>query len=602
MASGATPGNDILTATSSPDAFDGLDGFDFVSYANSTTGVRASLETSSFADGDAIGDTYANIEGLIGTSLDDVLDGNAGSNELRGGAGDDILFGGEGSDTLNGGGGFDGAYYNEATARVVVYLANDGINEGDAAGDVYIDVEDASGTAFDDILIGTSASNYLYGREGNDRLTGGLGADTMIGGSGDDTYFVDDLGDEVLEVDGEGTNDIVYTSVRGYIAPAFVEQIIFVDPSDPVPLPPLPPTVPDPGNPFIGDAGANLIVGDGGNNAIFGFGGNDTLKGAAGNDYLFGDTGNDRLEGGTGSDTLQGGPGNDLMIGGSGNDFYYINSSKDRVSESSKGGTDHVVSSISYILGSNLEHLSLLGTKNLSGTGNSLSNKITGNAGKNNLIGGAGNDTLDGRANADRMEGGTGNDRYFVDNAGDQVIEALGGGTDHVFSSISYNLTGKNVEKLTLIGAANRSGTGDAGANTLVGNVGNNSLNGAAGNDKIFGALGKDILTGGFGQDAFVFNTALGSTNVDRIRDFSVVDDRIHLEDRIFTGLGGSGGLSSSAFRTGGQAQDASDRIIYNKSTGSLLYDADGVGGAAAVQFAILSKGLTLGANDFLII
>jgi serralysin len=250
----------------------------------------------------------------------------------------------------------------------------------------------------------------------------------------------------------------------------------------------------------------------------------------------------------------------------------------------------------------NFEHLSLIGTANRNGTGNNLSNKITGNAGNNTLVGLGGNDVLDGRAGADTMQGGTGNDRYYVDNTGDRVIEAPGEGTDHVLSSISFSLVGKNVEKLTLIGTANRNGLGDAGANALTGNAGNNALNGGAGDDNINGKLGNDVLTGGLGRDAFVFNTAPGPTNVDRIRDFSVIDDTIQLENSVFTGLARSGTLSSAAFYVGSQAHDASDRVIYNKATGALFYDADGSSAGEAIQFATLAKGLDLGAGDFLII
>ncbi|WP_438646660.1 M10 family metallopeptidase C-terminal domain-containing protein [Salinarimonas soli] len=116
------------------------------------------------------------------------------------------------------------------------------------------------------------------------------------------------------------------------------------------------------------------------------------------------------------------------------------------------------------------------------------------------------------------------------------------------------------------------------------------------------GKLGNDILIGGTGQDTFVFDTALNATtNVDQITDFSVPDDVIHLDDAVFTVLT-AGTLTAAAFVIGSAAQDASDRIIYNASTGALLYDSDGTGAAAAIRFGTLSTGLAMTNADFFVI
>ena len=99
-----------------------------------------------------------------------------------------------------------------------------------------------------------------------------------------------------------------------------------------------------------------------------------------------------------------------------------------------------------------------------------------------------------------------------------------------------------------------------------------------------------------------MFNTApSGSTNFDRITDFSAVDDRILLENAVFTRLA-AGGLAASLFVLGTQAQDANDRIIYQRATGTLWYDRDGTGAAAKVAFADLADGTALTAADFLVI
>lgn len=166
-------------------------------------------------------------------------------------------------------------------------------------------------------------------------------------------------------------------------------------------------------------------------------------------------------------------------------------------------------------------------------------------------------------------------------------------------------------EALAVMFRASDSLTGGAGADylegfgghdTMKGGSGNDSLIGGAGNDKITGAAGIDYLHGGTGYDTFIFSSALSRTsNVDRIADFKVDVDLIALDNTVFRSLR-EGTLSNAAFRTGSAAADSTDRIIYNKSTGALLYDADGVGGASAVQFATLSKSLSLIAADFLVI
>ncbi|RWM09960.1 MAG: calcium-binding protein, partial [Mesorhizobium sp.] len=101
-------------------------------------------------------------------------------------------------------------------------------------------------------------------------------------------------------------------------------------------------------------------------------------------------------------------------------------------------------------------------------------------------------------------------------------------------------------------------------------------------------------------NDIFVFNSALGNGNVDRIADFNPSQNKIHLDDAAFAGLK-LGGLSSDAFFAGRAAHDSSDHIIYNSSTGALSFDSDGIGGAAQTQFATLSPDLSLTAASFFV-
>jgi serralysin len=230
-------------------------------------------------------------------------------------------------------------------------------------------------------------------------------------------------------------------------------------------------------------------------------------------------------------------------------------------------------------------------------TGNVAANDLRGNGGADTLsgldgadrlFGGDGNDTLNGGTGTDTLDGGAGNDTYFVDNAGDTVVEASGAGTDLVNSSIGYAL-GNNVENLILTGAGNINGYGNSLANTLTGNAGNNFID---------GGLGNDTLTGGGGQDTFMFDTAL-TANVDTVADFNASNDTIRLDQSIFTAITTLGTLSAAAFFAGAAAHDADDRIIYNSATGNLFYDSDGTGATAAVQFAHLNGAPSVSNTSF---
>jgi Ca2+-binding RTX toxin-like protein len=286
------------------------------------------------------------------------------------------------------------------------------------------------------------------------------------------------------------------------------------------------------------------------------------------------------------------------MYGGTGNDTYTVGSAGDVVVEGANAGIDRVKSAITYMLGANVENLTLTGTGAIDGTGNSLANTIVGNGGNNvlagndgndQLYGGAGNDTLYGGSGSDRMEGGTGNDTYTVGSTGDVVVEGANAGIDRVKSAVTYTL-GSNVENLTLTGTAAINGTGNTLGNTIAGNGAVNTL---------AGGLGNDTLTGGGGADVFLFASALGAANIDTITDMTANVDKIHLDNAIFAAFA-AGNLGK--FTTGASASGAGAQIVYNSATGALSYDSDGAGGAAQQQFAILSTGLGLDAQDFYIV
>jgi predicted outer membrane repeat protein len=168
-----------------------------------------------------------------------------------------------------------------------------------------------------------------------------------------------------------------------------------------------------------GTAGNDTITGTTFNDSINGLGGDDFLDGGLGNDFLDGGTGRDNLLGNEGNDVLFGSAGNDTLngevgidslVGGANNDIYVVDNVGDVVIENPNEGSDRVQSTITYILGNNLEMLYLQGTEAIDGTGNSFNNRIQGNNTANNLNGNSGSDTLLGSGGNDELVGGLDND------------------------------------------------------------------------------------------------------------------------------------------------------------------------------------------------
>jgi Ca2+-binding RTX toxin-like protein len=157
---------------------------------------------------------------------------------------------------------------------------------------------------------------------------------------------------------------------------------------------------------------------------------------------------------------------------------------------------------------------------------------LYGGGGHDRLYGGDGSDRLCGDAGADRMWGGRGNDVYLVDDRNDRVYESRGQGVDTVKASVSYSLAA-HVERLTLTGSADLTGsgngldnllTGNRGDNLLKGGAGHDVLRGGAGDDRLKGGAGDDRLSGGSGEDVFVFETGGGT---DTVTDFRHGLDRL---------------------------------------------------------------------------
>jgi serralysin len=320
---------------------------------------------------------FAGIDVFVGTADADYVYGYAGDDNIAGGDGNDVLYAGDGADTLLGG-------------------------------------------------------------EGNDQLDGGLGADLLFGGNGNDTYQVDDVGDTVVELAGEGIDTVKATF--SYTLGANVENLELL--------------------------GTTGLTGTG--NEL-----NNSIKGTSGGDTLWGMDGNDSINAGDGNDLVMGGMGNDLLVGGNGTDTVsYVDATGAVTVSLANTGVQNTI-------GAGLDKI--LTFENL--TGSDFNDTLTGDSGANRIVGGLG---------ADSMTGGAGDDRYSVDNVGDVVVELSGEGNDLVNANIDYTLT-DNVENLALFNSA-ISGTGNALGNVIRGNDNGNILNGKGGEDHLYGGNGADTF------------------------------------------------------------------------------------------------------------
>ncbi|WP_366855650.1 tail fiber protein [Brevundimonas sp.] len=181
-------GDDVLVGRGGADVLNGGTGADTASYVGSAAGVTVQLDSGLATGGEAEGDVLSSIENLTGSDHNDSLRGNGVANRLAGGDGDDVLNGRGGADILSGGSGTDTATYVNSAAGVVARLDGGASTGGEAEGDTFSSIENLTGSAYDDLLIGSSGANSLVGGGGSDRLVGGGGDDTLTGGGGADRF------------------------------------------------------------------------------------------------------------------------------------------------------------------------------------------------------------------------------------------------------------------------------------------------------------------------------------------------------------------------------------------------------------------------------
>ncbi|XDA97622.1 M10 family metallopeptidase C-terminal domain-containing protein [Sulfitobacter sp. LCG007] len=443
------------------------------------------------------------------------------------------------------------------------------------------------GNERDNAISGGAGVDKLYGKAGNDTLSGGADTDRLYSGSGNDLLDGGDGDDQLYSEAGSDTmtgglgNDKFYVSDGGALMDGGEGHDKFYGG--------------DGDDTAIGGAGKDYIKGEGGNDLadggddddkLYGADGDDTLSGGAGSDYLRGDDGADVMDGGADADRLYGGDGNDTMTGGDGEDYLrgdigddvlsgggdkdklYGNNGNDVMSGG--GGND-------YLNASNGDDQLMGGAGDDTLTAGNGDDSLSGDDGNDYLEGKDGNDVMDGGAGDDSMRGGSHDDAISGGDGNDNLTGDLGNDTlsgDAGDDTISAG----SGDDLLRGGSGNDDLAASSGNDSLYGGTGEDTLDGGSGDDIICGGAGADTLVGGSGTDCFVF------TGVAEIGD-TITDFKARYGETIDIS-----GLMSELGTTVASALSSGALGLSGDGTGSswLEYDADGSGGAAALQIAYL--------------
>jgi Ca2+-binding RTX toxin-like protein len=533
VATGDTVNREYYDAIKEVEPTGGVD-FDKLApeFTDNFTGME-NIEASEYDDivrGDENDNRITGLAGndsLFGRAGDDIIDGGAGDDYLQGGAdsksGANIaidlsnldrptiaiedLYGNMG-DFLDGGAGTDSIDFSEVSnatnnrgVTVALYTEDGGVSneagiafgaDTDVGVDVLMNIENVTGSSYNDNLIGGTEANVLGGLGGKDTISGAGGDDTIYGykegfsaleiksmvdnGDISGAFYVDDRGADgvLVRVNNDKSilhiKDDVYTLHEGVITSG--DALNSYD---------LTSTVSD----DLTTLTELSILKSDANDAFY----------TDGDDYLYGGKGADKIFGNKGNDTLVGGSGNDQLDGGSGIDavkFAGEDVARVEVDLDGMRGEEYDISG------------ALIGVDTLSNIeivyGSDGDDVIKGDDSDNTLYGDKGDDTLAGRGGDDTLYGEDGNDWVTysdsgngvkVDLANGQADDDLDGSVDDKLFGIE-NAIGSNSDD-TLIG--------DGGSNTLKAGLGNDILEGGGGVDYLYGDRGNDFVSGGDGAD-----------------------------------------------------------------------------------------------------
>jgi Ca2+-binding RTX toxin-like protein len=642
-------GDDVLAGGAGADRLFGGEGTDLASYAGSEP-VRAYLNATFANTGDAVGDIYESVEGLAGSSGDDVLGGDDDDNVLQGGLGSDRLFGGGGDDTYVFDGGAD--VVSDGFYAVQEILKSDGalngaeftatwtdLGQGVVVGATWYRYRLTVTRKSDGAVVYQSRDNidFLYGaahalppggewpaNEGQWKLgalRSGNGLQTIW-----QTALAGDGGVDNLEMTGVSLSDLSFTAqgadlviaVSGGASVTLKDQSVVerrveslvLDDGLAVDLTALR---------LAGQAatsGVDLMVGGAGADTLDGLAGDDVLSGAGGSDVLRGGDGDDILEGGAGADTLDGGVDsvslNTTLDANDqtklrGDTIRYVRSGAgvtiDLAARTAAGGDaqgDVIVavsgvSTIENIVGSDGFADSL--------SGDARANRLSGLGGDDVIDGRGGDDVLVGGAGADRLYGGDGTDALAGEEGDDRLEGGIGDDLLSGGAGRDVLLGGDGLDRLSgdagddeLHGEAGddtlggQEGAdllyGEAGDDVLAGGAGDDQLFGGDGNDQLAGEAGSDLLTGGAGADAYLFDAKSGS---DRIVDAQGVN-RVELanvtKDQVWLRRAGNDLIVS----------------VIGGDTNVTLQDFYVAGGTAVRHIALADSVLFLGAASPLVL
>ncbi|WP_114943352.1 cadherin domain-containing protein [Microvirga calopogonii] len=421
-----------------------------------------------------------------------------------------------------------------------------------------------AGGGADDVLDGGGADDFLSGQGGNDILIGGTGNDTLDGG--------------IEPNDGSPGSDTARYSGDAAVTVSLKLQNQRQD---------------------TGGYGLDFLVGI---ENLEGGRGNDTLIGDDNRNKLIGNDGDDTLNGGKGPDTLDGGAGtNTAVFAGNRADYGYVTTDGVTTVTSQLEGIDELrnIRFLEFADG----RIALYNTRpdNIAFSKTAFAENLLvntplatlsahdaeGDAITYTLSDPTGTFSLDGTAlvllkpldyetNTSYSVTVTAKDQYGLETTQEITLSV----SDIADTPGNPGDPGTPVDSpLTLNGTAGDDTLAGKGANDILyGFGGKDQLYGNGGNDRLSGGLGNDTLTGGAGQDVFVFDAKLAKTNtlnkqqnLDRILDFVVADDTIHLAKSVFSKISKKGVLKKGEFFVGSAAHDRDDRVIYNKKTGALF-------------------------------
>jgi Ca2+-binding RTX toxin-like protein len=490
-------GADVLVGGAGDDTLDGGSEADTVDYSRAPGAVHVDLATGSAQDGQYGTDALTGIEYVRGSRFDDSIQGSAGT---------------------------DGVSYEDAGGPVVIDLAG-GTATGGAGNDTLASIEQAQGSAFSDLLVGTSDNDTLWGGAGEDTLHGGAGDDSLNGGADDPLLGWDwasylrasgpvDVNLATGLAIGAAGNDTL-SNIEGVMGTEFADTL-------------------------TGDGLDNVLRGNEGNDSIDGGAGDadwvdyamangavavslatGTSTGADGNDVftgierIGGSQFGDVLTGDAADNRLQGNGGDDTLIGGAGSDGADYRDATGavgvRLDLGVAGGADG--------------NDTLFGIENIHGS-SGFGDALRGDEGSNIIEGRGGNDIIDGAGGLDVavFSGRFAEYRIVVEVGNFDLVVRGPDGTDRLnnvevlkFSDrifvvqqgreLAERLDGTTAGDLLRGREGNDELLGGEGDDAVYGDEGTDTLDGGSGDDVLDGGAGADSMVGGEGNDTYSVDT-----------------------------------------------------------------------------------------------